>query len=636
MRWPAVCSTPSSLARHCRALMRSCARHSGLGTGKKVHATAITSGLLNLPKTFLPNIILHMYAACGDVLAARKLFDEIPITEKDTVDWTTLMDSYSRGGLSMDALSLFVSMRREGVLIDDITMVSVFSTCSKVGNSVFGIQVHACMIKMGLNFCVKPGNAAMDMYVKCGLMGDAKTLFDEMTGRNVVSWTVLLWGVMKWKGLERGKNLFDEMPERNEIAWTIMIARYVENGFNKEAFGLLTEMIFEYGFHLNCASLCSLLSSCTQSGDVVMGKWVHTYALKATIDALTDVKFGTALLDMYAKCGRINTAIRVFMSMHMRNVVTWNAMLGGLAMHGKGAMVLEMFDQMLEEAKPNDVTFTAVLSACSHSGLVDEGRQLFYSLENVYGIRPSMENYACMVDLLGRSGRLEEAEAVIRGMPMRPNEVVLGSLLGACNVHRMHELGERLVRDLVQMYPYNTEHHVLLSNMYALSGKIDKADSLRRDLRDKGIRKVPGISTMYINGKIHQFSAGEKSHPRINEIYLMLDEMIRELKLAGYVPDTTSQIIYGGGGGGGDDDTNEQEEKERALLAHSEKLAVCFGLISTKAGTPLYIFKNLRICQDCHSALKIASKIYNREIVVRDRNRFHSFKNGLCSCSDYW
>ncbi|KAK4393139.1 Pentatricopeptide repeat-containing protein, mitochondrial [Sesamum angolense] len=219
---------------------------------------------------------------------------------------------------------------------------------------------------------------------------------------------------------------------------------------------------------------------------------------------------------------------------------------------------------------------------------------------------------------------------------MRPNEVVLGSLLGACKVHRMHELGERLVRDLVLMYPYNTEHHVLLSNMYALSGKIDKADSLRRDLRDKGIRKVPGISTMYINGKIHQFSAGEKSHPRINEIYLMLDVMIRELKLAGYVPDTTSQIISGGGSGGGDDDTNEQEEKERALLSHSEKLAVCFGLISTKAGTPLYIFKNLRICQDCHSALKIASKIYSREIVIRDRNRFHSFKNGLCSCSDYW
>ncbi|KAG8384671.1 hypothetical protein BUALT_Bualt04G0142200 [Buddleja alternifolia] len=632
MRWPTNCATPSSLARHCRALVRSCARHSLLDAGQKLHAATVTTGLVTLPKTFLRNVILHMYAACGDVLSARKVFDEIPNTDKDTVDWTTLMDCYSCCGAPLDALSLFATMRREGVSIDEITMVSVFSTCAKVGNHVFGIQGHVCMIKMGFDFCVKAQNAATDMYVKCGLMSDAKMLFDEMSGRNVVSWTVLLWGVMKWEGLERGKDLFDEMPERNEIAWTIMIARHVENGFITEAFGLLTEMLCGFGFRLNSASLCSLLSACTQSGDVVLGKWVHSCALKGTVDASTDVKLSTALLDMYAKCGRIKSAILVFKSMPTRNVVTWNAMLGGLAMHGKGAMVLDMFNQMLEEVNPNDVTFTAVLSACSHSGLVDQGRQIFYSLESVYGIRPSMENYACMVDLLGRAGLLEEAETVLRGMPMRPNEVVLGSLLGACRVHRREELGERLVRELVQMYPHNTDHHVLLSNMYVLSGKSDKADSLRRDLRDRGIRKFPGISTMYINGQVHQFSAGEKSHPQIKEIYLMLDEMIRKLRLAGYVPDMASQIISDGGSG----DSNVEEEKERALLCHSEKLAVCFGLISTKAGTPLYIFKNLRICQDCHSAMKIVSRIYDREIVIRDRNRFHSFKFGLCSCSDYW
>ncbi|KAK6155065.1 hypothetical protein DH2020_009313 [Rehmannia glutinosa] len=610
MRWPALCTSPSSLARHCRALVRSCGRHSALDVGQKLHATTVTTGLITLPKLYLRNVIMHMYAACGDVLSARKLFDEIPMIHKDTADWTTLMDCYSRGGSPMDALSLFVIMR-------------------EVGNSAFGVQGHACMIKLGLDYCVKARNAAMDMYVKCGLMGDAKTLFDETNVRNVVSWTVLLWGAVKWEGLEKGKNLFDEMPERNEIAWTIMIARYVENGFIREAFRLLSEMVFGFGFHLNSASLSSLLSACTQSGDVLMGKWVHSYALRATIVTTTDVKLGTALLDMYAKCGRINSALRVFKSMRTKNVVTWNAMLGGLAMHGKGTTVLDMFDQMLKEVKPNDVTFTAVLSACSHSGLVDEGRKLFYSLENVYGITPSMENYACMVDLLGRSGRLQEAEDIIRKMPMRPNEVVLGSLLGACSAHRKHELGDRLVRDLVQMYPYNTDHHVLLSNMYALSGKSDKADSFRRDLRDRGIRKVPGISTMYINGQVHQFSAGEKTHPLINEIYLMLDEMIPKLKLAGYIPDTSSQMLSG-------DDTNEQEEKERALMCHSEKLAVCFGLISTKAGTPLYIFKNLRICQDCHSAMKIVSRVYDREIVIRDRNRFHSFEYGFCSCSDYW
>ncbi|PIM98570.1 hypothetical protein CDL12_28950 [Handroanthus impetiginosus] len=632
MRWPTVCTSPSSLARHCRALMRSCARHSDIDAGKKVHSATITDGLFNLPKAFLRNVILHMYAGCGDVLSARKMFDEIPISDKDTVDWTTLIDCYSRSGLPMDALDLFIIMRRERVLIDDITMVSVFSTCTKLGNSVFGIQGHVCMLKMGLDFCVKARNAAMDMYAKCGLMEDAKMMFDEMTERNVISWTVLLWGVLKWEGLVKGKKLFNEIPERNEIAWSIMIARYVENGFIEEAFKLLTEMVFGFGLHLNSTSLCSLLSACTQSGDVAMGKWVHSYALRATTDASSDVKFATSLLDMYAKCGRINSAIRVFNSMHKKNVITWNAMLGGLAMHGKGSMVIDMFDQMLQEAmKPNDVTFTAMLSACSHSGLVEEGRRLFYSLENVYGIIPSMENYACMVDLLGRSGHLEEAEAVIRGMPMRPNEVVLGSLLGACTVHRKHELGERLIHDLFQLYPQNTEHHVLLSNMYALLGESDKANSFRRDLRDRGIRKVPGISTMYIKGQVHQFSAGEKSHPRTNEIYEMLYEMTQKLKLAGYVPDTSSQILSGGGV----DDANE-EEKERALMCHSEKLAVCFGLITTKAGTSLYIFKNLRICKDCHSWMRLVSRIYGREIVVRDRNRFHSFKFGLCSCSDYW
>ncbi|KAG6398348.1 hypothetical protein SASPL_139806 [Salvia splendens] len=630
MRWPISPTTASALARHCRALIRSRAQSSDISGGHKLHAASVTSGLLTLPQLFVGNVLMQMYAACKDATPARKVFDEIPLSFKDAVDWTTLVDCCSHDGAALDALTLFVSMRREGIPIDHIAMVSLFGTCTKVGNIVFGIQGHACMMKMGLDFSVKSRNAVMDMYVKCGLMDDAKMVFDEMPERNVVSWTVLLWGVLKWEGLERGMKLFDEMPERNVIAWTIMIARHVENGLIREAFDLVAEMVFSCGFCLDSSSsLCSILSSCTQSGDVAMGRWVHAYALKATTDASTDVKFGTAVLDMYAKCGRIDTAVRVFKSMETKNVITWNAMLGGLAMHGKGAKALDMFNQMVEEIKPNDVTITAVLAACSHSGLVDEGRRLFDVLENTFELRPSMDNYACVVDLLGRAGCLQEAEAVIRAMPMRPNEVVLGSLLGACSVHRAHDVAERLLKDLTRMHPHNTEHHVLLSNMYALSGKMAKAHSFRKDLRNRGIRKVPGISTMYVDGKMHQFAAGERSHPRINEVYLKLDEVIGRLKMAGYVPDTSSQIISG------DEDGNE-EEKERALVSHSEKLAVCFGLMSTKAGTPLCIFKNLRICRDCHSAMKMVSKIYGREITIRDRNRFHKFKNGGCSCSDYW
>ncbi|KAM3325876.1 hypothetical protein P3S67_001002 [Capsicum chacoense] len=308
-------------------------------------------------------------------------------------------------------------------------------------------------------------------------------------------------------------------------------------------------------------------------------------------------------------------------------------MLSGLAMQGKGNLVLDLYGQMIREVKPDDVTFTAVLSVCSHSGLVYQGRHFFYSLESTYGIKPSIENYSCVVDLLGRAGHLQEAESIIRAMTLPPNEVVLGSLLGSFSVHKNLELGECLMKELIQIYPDNTEYHVLLSNMYSLAGKNDKANSIRAVLRSRGVRKLPGMSSIYVGGQIHCFSAGDKLHPQSREIYMMLDKMIRKIRLAGYAPDTACQMFSGFDGehyGYG------QEEKEQALFSHSEKLAVCFGLISTQAGMPLYIFKNLRICQDCHSAMKIVSKVYNREIVIRDRNRFLRFKLCSCSCFDYW
>ncbi|GER45335.1 pentatricopeptide repeat-containing family protein [Striga asiatica] len=617
MRWPADCTTASSLARHYRSLLRSCARRSSLQAGQTLHAAAVTAGLLSLPQLYLANAVLHMYAACGQLPSARRVFDRIPISHKDAADWTALMDCHARDGSPADALRLFAGMRRIGVPIDGVAMVSPFSTCAKIGNSSFGIQCHGFMVKSGLGSAVKARNSAIDMYVKCGLMSHAKSLFTETNLRTIVSWTVLLWGVAKWEGLQSANNLFDQMPERNEIAWTIIIARHIENGLTREAFGLLSEMIFGLGLQLNSSSsLCSLLSACTQSGDSLFGKWVHSYAIKSNFDIPTEVKLGTTLLDMYAKCGRIQTAVRVFNSMKTRNIVTWNAILSGLAMHGKGPTVLSMFDKMSREAKPNDITFTAVLTACSHSGLVETGREFFRALE-----KPTMENYACFVDLLARSGNLAEAESIIREMPMKPNEVVLGALLSASSAQNQHEL----VQELAQVHPENTDHHVLVANMYARSGDLGRANFFRKDLRERGIRKVPGISTIYINGQAHHFSAGDKLHSRINEIYSMLDEMIMELKLAGYVPDPTAQILSGSG-----------EERELAVLFHGEKLALCFGLMSTKAGRRLYIFKNLRICRDCHSAMKVASRVYVREIVVRDRNRFHSFKDGVCSCSDYW
>jgi pentatricopeptide repeat protein len=599
----------------------------------KLHATIITTGLSISPQSFLHNALLHFYSACGNTTYARQLFDTIPNSHKDTIDWTTLMGCYARHGAPRNALFLFVEMEKQGVGVDDVAVVCVFNACARLGDFEFGVQGHGCVVKMGLGASVKACNAVMDMYVKCGMLGEARRVFEEMEEQSVVSWTVILDGVIKCEGVGSGRVVFDKMLERNEVAWTIMIVGYLERGFINEGFKLLSEMVFGCGFELNYVTLCSFLSACAQSGDVVMGIWVHVYALK-TMDKELNIMVGTALVDMYAKCGRINAAYKVFEHMPRRNVVAWNAMLSGLAMHGRGKAVLDIFPLMVEDAKPDELTFMAVLSACSHSGLVDEGCQYFHEIEAVHGITPTIEHYACVVDLLGRAGRLEEAEILIKEMPMPPNEVVLGSLLGSCSVHGKLELGERVLQELVQMDPHNTEYHILLSNMYALAGKQDKANSLRQILKNRGIRKVPGMSSIHVHGQVHQFCAGDKSHPQTTNIYIMLDEMIRRLRVAGYVPNVASQVFSGCDSREGNAD--ELEEIEQALFSHSEKLAICFGLISTRAGSPLYIFKNLRICQDCHSAIKMVSDIYNREIVVRDRNRFHCFKNGSCSCFDYW
>ncbi|KAK3026239.1 hypothetical protein RJ639_040524 [Escallonia herrerae] len=300
MRWP-IEYTISSLSSHYRALLRSCARHCAIDSGEKLHAATITAGLLASPSSYLRNTILHMYAACGYVRAARKVFDEITQSQKDTVDWTTLVGCYVRTGLPANAISLFVEMHKHGVLPDDITFVCVFNACARLSDDLFGVQGHVYMIKMGWGSCVKACNAVMDTYVKCSLVSEARLVFDEMREKSVVSWTVLLEGVVKLEGLENGRLVFVEMPERNEVAWTIMIVSYAESGFSKEAFLLLGEMLFGSGLGLNYVTLCSLLSACTQSGDVKLGSWVLAKLLtRESFDSWHDL-LGNALKNFEVK-----------------------------------------------------------------------------------------------------------------------------------------------------------------------------------------------------------------------------------------------------------------------------------------------------------------------------------------------
>ncbi|XP_068660883.1 pentatricopeptide repeat-containing protein At5g15340, mitochondrial [Aristolochia californica] len=618
--------------------------------GQKIHALVLKRGDASAPCSFIGNALLHMYAKHGCVSAASQAFHQIPATHRDVVDWTTLIACCARYAFPADALRFYRAMREDSVPYDQVTVVALFSSCAQLLDDATGAWVHQSIVKTGIPFTTTARNAAMDMYAKCGRMGDARRLLDEMMQGEysggfptVVSWTIILFGTVKSEGLSKARQVFDAMPEKNEIAWTVMIAAYVECGYSRKALKLLSCFLWSLprsngvNINLNYITICSILSACSQSGDSTVGIWIHLYVTKMA--TIAHLMIGTALVDMYAKCGMLERARIIFGRMPQRNVVTWNAMLGGLAIHGRGSEALDLFSQMTamtanHEIAPDDVSLVAVLSACSHSGLVEAGRRYFRALVPIYGIKPKVEHYACMVDLLGRAGLLNEAEALVAQMPMPPNEVVLGSLLASCGLHRNLQLAEKLIAQ--PHWPHNaTQNEVLLSNVYTSAGRWDKGNALRRELRRSGIQKAPGLSYIRLNdGLVHQFCAGDKSHSRSSEVYDMLEEMNQRMRVAGYVPNASSQSSCLLPSIGELDE--EREEREQALLYHSERLAIAFGLLSTRDGSPLRIFKNLRVCCDCHTAIKLVSELYSREIVVRDRNRFHHFKKGHCSCSDYW
>ncbi|XP_015695447.2 pentatricopeptide repeat-containing protein At5g66520-like [Oryza brachyantha] len=403
-----------------------------------------------------------------------------------------------------------------------------------------------------------------------------------------------------------------------------MVNAYVQAGDGREALGLFTRMQAE-GVSPDDTVLVGVLAACAQLGVLEQGKWVHGY-LKANNKRIS-VFLGTALVDMYAKCGELQLGMEVFKGMKEKNVLAWTTMIKGLAMHGRGSEALMLFAQMESlGVKPDDIAFIGALCACTHTGLVDKGRELFNSMVRKYGIRPKIEHYGCMVDLLARNGLLNEAREMVEKMPMKPDALIWGALMAGCRFHKSVELAEYVVKHWIELEPDKSGAYVLLSNIYAASGRHASAREIRHLMREKGVEKTPGCSTVEIRGVIHQFIVGDLSHPLIEEILAKWDEIDSRIRLEeGYVPDKKEVLL-----------DIEEEEKEDALSRHSEKMAIAFAFINTSDDMPIRIVKNLRVCHDCHHVTKLISKVYGREIIVRDRTRFHLFKDGSCSCKDYW
>ncbi|KAM1099081.1 hypothetical protein TB2_005606 [Malus domestica] len=406
-------------------------------------------------------------------------------------------------------------------------------------------------------------------------------------------------------------------------SWTLMISGFVQCGKPKEAIGLFLEME-EAGVRPNEVTVVAVLAACADLGDLDLGRRIHEYSNQSGFSR--NVRVSNTLIEMYVKCGCLEDACKVFDGMKERTVVSWSAMIAGLAMHGQAEEALRLFSEMIEEGMdPNDVTFVGLLHACSHIGFVDQGREFFTSMTNDYGIVPKIEHYGCMVDLLSRAGLLQEAHEFIINMPIKPNSVVWGALLGGCKVHKNIELAEEATKHLSELDPLNDGYYVVLSNIYAEAQRWEDTARVRKLMRDRGVKKTPGWSSITLDGVVYEFVAGDETHPQAQEIVQMWEKLVEKMKLKGYVPNTSVVLL-----------DIEEDQKEKFLYRHSEKLALIFGLINTEPGTPIRIMKNLRVCEDCHAAFKLISAIVDREIVVRDRNRFHCFKDGSCSCKDYW
>ncbi|KAL7106683.1 hypothetical protein ACP275_06G009300 [Erythranthe tilingii] len=590
--------------------------------GKGIHGMVIKEGFSS--DLFVSNCLIYFYAECGCLDMARRVFSSMP--ERDIVSWNTMINGLAQNGYVDEAVECFHRMEEEGLKPNDVTMVGVLSACGKKSDVKFGRWVHSYIetnrIRLSLILC----NAILDMYTKCGSMKDAKKLFDNMVEKDIISWTTMLAGYAKSGDFNAARVLFDKLPSKEDIAtWNALISAYEQSGNPNEAITVFNELQLSKASKPDEVTLVSTLSACSQLGATEFGSWIHVYMKKEGMRLNRHLV--TALVDMYSKCGDLHKALEVFNSVDKRDVFVWSAMIAGLGMHGRGGDAIELFLKMQEaKVKPSSVTFTNLLAACSHSGLVEEGREFFVQMEQNYKIAPGVEHYACMVDILGRAGLLEDAVDLIKNMPMAPGASVWGALLGACKLHRNVDLAEYACNSLLEIEPQNHGAYVLLSNIYANLGKWDKVSELRKRMRDVGLKKEPGCSSVEVNGVVHEFLVGDSRHPLCKKIYSKLDEVAARLKHVGYVSDKSQLLQL----------VKEEDMQEKALYLHSERLALAFGLITLGPSQPIRIVKNLRVCEDCHSVIKLVSKLYDREIVLRDRYRFHHFRGGSCSCMDYW
>ncbi|XP_011627772.1 pentatricopeptide repeat-containing protein At4g14050, mitochondrial [Amborella trichopoda] len=605
------------------AIARACSYLKDLNLAHEIHNDVKRLGLER--DLLMGNVLIDMYGKCRFVWGATEVFKGLE--ERDVISWTTMASAYLHCGLSKKALEIVREMQINGVKPNSVTVSLVLKACSDLKALNLGREFHGYVLRMGLEANVYVSSGLVDVYANCLDSVRARLVFDRIQERDVVSWNVILTTYFRSGVSGKAFELFREMKasgiKPNLDSWNAMIAGCSQNGEYEKAMEFFAHMT-NTGFKPNKITVTSLLPVCANLESLCQGRQIHGFGFRH--GHVHEMAVATAIVIMYAKCGRLSSSKKVFESMGEKDTVAWNSMIMGHAMYGHGMEALALFNQMRDMGlKPNNVTFTGVLSACSHGGLVSEGCALFRDMGPCHGINPDREHYACMVDILSRSGRLVEAYELIKTMPFEPSAGAWGALLGACRVYKNVELGQIAASNLFEIEQNNPGNYILLSNIFTASGMWVEASRIRGLMREKGVLKTPGRSWVEIKNRVHSFTVGDRKHEEKEKIYAFLAKLYEKMKLHGYMP--SSEFVL---------QDVEREEGEESLGWHSEKLAVAFGLLKGEPGLPVRVFKNLRICGDCHGAIKLICKIVGRDIIVRDSVRFHHFRDGSCSCRDFW
>ncbi|KAJ0970454.1 hypothetical protein J5N97_023331 [Dioscorea zingiberensis] len=499
------------------------------------------------------NALMNAYSKLADSLPVKKVFDEMP--NRDLVSWNTVIAGNAESGFYEEALEMVRELSVSGSKPDSFTLSSVLPIFAEYVNVSKGMEIHGFAVRHMFDTDVFVGSSLIDMYANC-------------------------------TKVEYSHRVFELLPEPDAISWNSVIAGSVQNGLFDEGLRLFRRMLLAKIKPMP-VTFSSIMPACAHLTTLHLGKQLHGYAIRGGFD--DNVFVASAIVDMYAKCGNIETARYIFDGMKALDMVSWTAMIMGYALHGPAEEALSLFGRMEKEnEKPNYVAFVAVLTACSHSGLIDEAWRYFHSMTRDYGIVPCLEHYAAVADLLGRAGKLEEAYGFVSNMHIKPTASVWSTLLGACRVHKNAKLAEKVAEKIFALEPKNMGYHVLMSNIYSAAGRWREAANFRIMMKDKGMRKQPACSWIEVKSKVHAFVAHDKSHPYYDKIMETLEVLLEQMQRAGYVPNT-EDVLH----------DVEEEQKRDLLCGHSERLAIAFGIISTPPGTTIRVTKNLRIIIAC-------------------------------------